>query len=388
MTGIAASTQINTAYASSLSFKPQTGNDQFKPQAVAFVDTGSGAGSSKQGELSSLVELRAFMKKAFDAKPISYREYMRYSKAPARFNPAGVYVRFGSGSHKGEVADFSTVKNIMSYMSSADKVYLMDYGFREMGLQQMHMRDANGRNLTTVTLAEFRKINGAYEDALKETGGGNSGAVQRALKNLNALGEKLYPAGKMKVPSSSQQKKRMGGSQDGVQPTPSLSRLPSNSKSGKVTFKRKDKSVPYCKMTINLHEYQNFKEGKYAIFGIVLDEPEAKHSMFMDVTIESNYSRGVFVQGKIIGGTDGKPFDEATGFRHAKIEINTEIQISPSEFTPTVLKLQGRTFQQKLTETLNLQPHAIGACSDGLEWHAPSQQIFRETKYINGVRVK
>ncbi len=175
---------------------PPAYRQQFKTGLIALGDTKIGGTTNSQGQLSSLAEMRALLNRCYKLKPVTYREYANSVKSPAKFNPAGVYVQFQSGSHQGEIADFSSAKNIMSYLSPTDKVYLMDYGFREMGLQQIHMRDDKGRILSTVTLNEFRKINGAYEDALKDSGGSNTPAMRQALKDLNALGEKLYPASK------------------------------------------------------------------------------------------------------------------------------------------------------------------------------------------------
>ncbi len=340
----------------------------FRLNSIALADPKVGGVANSEGRFSSLAEMRALLNKCYNFKPVTYREYAASVKSPARFNSAGVYVQFQNGTHKGEIVDFSTVKNIMDYISSADKVALMDYGFREMGLSLMHMRGASGHISTTVTIAEFRKINGAYEDALKESNGSNTPAMRQALKELYALGEKLYPASTVKTPlNAPQQKKRMGGSQDGLQPIPYKAKLPEKAINNRVSFTNKNKhdssKAPFCTLTINGVYDVKTREGRFDFNGKASLEPLAENALKLTGTLKTTYPNAKLKLQLGIGKTDTgmvsssvktsepRPYPRSS---YVKIELYGFKSIPPEMLTPSVLASDNVSFKNKTSKVLSM----------------------------------
>jgi hypothetical protein len=386
-------TPMLTTYASPL---------QFKPELVALAPPKVGGSANSEGRFSSLAEMRALLTKCYKIKPISYREYASSVKSPARFNPAGFYVQFQSGPHQGEMVDFTTIKNINDYLSSTDKVAFMDYGFRDMGLQQINMRDAQGRNVTTVTLAEFRKINGAYEDALKDSGGSNTPAMRQALKDLNALGERLYPA--TKIQTKPRQKTRAvsvpfgpnHNSRDSGQPWDNSLGNASGAKNNILPSelkKRKPEHPATCKLTVSSEYTMTTQQGQFDQNGKAIIEPVAENHLKLRGKIETNRI-GAKLSFKLeIGNTDVGVVSSPTvrnmgNLNYVSYKLDGVKSIPSFTLTPTILKQNKVSFDNFVYQNLNLYPEVVSAecVIDGKRVGA---DIIQDSKiFQNGKRVQ
>jgi hypothetical protein len=376
---------------------------QFKPELIALIPPKVGGSANSAGRFSSLAEMRALLTKCYKIKPVSYREYASSVKSPARFNPAGFYVQFQSGPYQGEMVDFTTIKNINDYLSSTDKVAFMDYGFRDMGLQQLHMRDSQGRNVTTVTLAEFRKINGAYEDALKDSGGSSTPAMRQALKDLNALGEKLYPATKL-IKNESQQKTKAGsvpfGSNHGMQSIVHNKETLKKGANNSLTFQKKDRHDPekpsFCTLTINRVHNVIRREGKFDSVGRAKIEPLAENELKVTGTLKTTYPNAKLSLQMSISNTDVGMVTGPTKISEVRhyprhtyviVEMNGFKSVIPEFLTPGELERYGTTFKGRTEKIMSMPDFHHATCIiDNKE--APIVEIYNKNVIQNGVLVR
>lgn len=168
-----------------------TGTEVFKtmqPQSTKLARSESG-GSPTKGQITSTPQFVRLMTKSPNLRQVPYAEYAKSIRsaggAAPPANSSGAYFRVLTGANAGQVVDMSKEKFPGKYMSSAMKIDLMEYGFGRSGLQKMG----------NVTRDQFAKANSDYRKTLEDSQGSSTGATRRALKDLEALGDKAIPNG-------------------------------------------------------------------------------------------------------------------------------------------------------------------------------------------------
>ena len=155
-----------------------------KPNLVAKSDTGGGP---SKGPITTTPQLIQLVNKNPALRQVPYANYANFIKStgkiPQPAHPGAAYFQVLNGPQAGSIVDISKEKYLGKFMSSATKIDLMEYGFGRLGLKK----------IGNVTADQFAKANTYYREVTAS--GSNSGAVQRALKDFGALGDKAFPNG-------------------------------------------------------------------------------------------------------------------------------------------------------------------------------------------------
>lgn len=162
--------------------------DGLKPaQQPGLLAKAQNGGGPSRGQITSTPQFVQLMSKNPALRQVSRTTYENFSKStgktPQPAHPGAAYFQVLNGLGAGSVVDISKEKYLGKFMSSSAKIDLMEYGFGQLGLKK----------IGNVTIDQFAKANTYYREVTAS--GSNSGAVQRALKDFGALGDKAFPNG-------------------------------------------------------------------------------------------------------------------------------------------------------------------------------------------------